>query len=297
MRFTKYHALGNDYLVVGEEELADLTPRPLAALCRRLCDRHRGLGADGVLLGPRAAGPDTWHLRIFNPDGSEAELSGNGLRIMARHLVELGLTSPGRTIRLRTVAGETLAVVLPSRRAVAIELAPASFRSVDVPMLGPIREVIDQPLEVAGRSLAITALSVGNPHCVVFCDQPSAAELAILGPALERHAAFPQRTNVELVAVADRHHLRLEIWERGVGRTLSSGSCSLAAAAAALRRGLVDSPVTVEMPGGRMVVELVADRLRLEGTVSLVAWGEVAPELGGAPDGDPSSPDRPAPEI
>jgi|CXWL01.1.fsa_nt_gi diaminopimelate epimerase len=280
MEFTKYHALGNDYLI-----LAPPAPFLDAPLVTRLCDRHRGVGSDGILVGPVILGEDIQHrpvfgLRIFNPDGSEAELSGNGLRLMARRTRDLGLVGDSQPFVLRTLAGDTIAAVTPGGRTVRLELAPASHLSTLVPMTGPPREVIDETLLVGDEPLRITAVNVGNPHCVIVRQHVSATEIRRLGPLVETHPAFPRRTNVQLLAVRDRHQIELETWERGAGYTLASGSSSLAGAAAARRLGLVDGPVRVHMPGGTVEVDFASDGgLRLSGGVTRVAAGSLDPEL------------------
>jgi diaminopimelate epimerase len=242
----KYQALGNDYVVL------DL-PGPLdglVALLPELCDRHRGLGADGLL----AFDPRAMTVRIFNPDRSEAQKSGNGLRITAAHAVlEHGA---GDRFDLRTV-GRANAVRVLSRHGpevvTELNVGKPSFRAADLPASfdgEPEQVELDTP---AGHVEAVL-VSVGNPHCVVF-GQPVTRERCLeLGPHLERHPAFPQRTNVQLCEVVDRTRLRAEIWERGAGYTLASGTSASAVAAACMRRGLVDDHVAVLMPGGKLAV-------------------------------------------
>ena len=197
--FAKGHALGNDYLVVEPAHLSfALTP----AMVRRLCDRHRGVGSDGVLALVPSDHADAG-LRIYNPDGSEAEKSGNGLRIFARWLVETGRVA-GDRFRVETPGG--LVECRINREDgrivdIGVDMGRASFRSDDVPCSGPSREVVAEPVEVAGTVLRVTAVGIGNPHCVVFVDDPTTADLGRLGPALENHPLFPRRTNVQLARV------------------------------------------------------------------------------------------------
>ena len=242
----KYQALGNDYLI------ADL-PAPLedlVALLPTLCDRHRGLGSDGLLAFDRKA----MSVRIFNPDRSEAQKSGNGLRIAAAHAVlEHGA---GERFELHTVDRSNAVRVLAQRGGEVLselDIGRASFRAADLPAMfegEPDHVDLDTP---AGRVEAVL-VSVGNPHCVVF-GQPVTKERCLeLGPHLEVHPAFPERTNVQLCAAVDRAHVRAEIWERGAGYTLASGTSASAVAAACMRRDLVDSRVTVVMPGGELAV-------------------------------------------
>jgi diaminopimelate epimerase len=285
MRFAKYHALGNDYLVLPAEAAA-WSPARVA----RCCHRHLGMGSDGILAGPSTPPDGAFGLRIFNPDGSEAEFSGNGLRIFARHLLDLGLVQAEQTFRLRTLAGDTVARVAAGGRAVTLELAPPSFDSTRIPVAGPAREVLREPLELPaaegepGVRLEITAVSVGNPHCVLLDPDPDAARARRLGPRIERHPQFPRRTNVQWLAVRSRRQLSIEIWERGAGYTLASGSSACAVAAVAWRLGLADPQVEVTMPGGSVLVSqlenggiaLTGPVVRVgEGTLDAEAWADL----------------------
>ncbi len=242
----KYQALGNDYLVL------DL-PAPLEEIVERLpelCDRHRGLGSDGLL----AFDPEAMTVRIFNPDRSEAQKSGNGLRIAAAHAVlEHGA---GERFELRTPGGPNPVRIISRDGAQVVsevDIGRPSFRAADLPATfdgEPERVHLDTP---AG-SVEAMLVSVGNPHCVVF-GQPVTMERCLeLGPHLERHRAFPERTNVQLFEALDRGHVRVEIWERGAGYTLASGTSASAVAAACMRAGLVDDHVTVQMPGGDLAI-------------------------------------------
>jgi diaminopimelate epimerase len=242
----KYQALGNDYLIL------DL-PGPLdevVALLPSLCDRHRGLGSDGLLAFDAA----TMSVRIFNPDRSEAQKSGNGLRITAAHAVlEHGA---GDRFELRTVDRANAVRVLVRNGAeivTELDIGRPSFRAADLPANfdgEPESVELDTP---AGKVEAVL-VSVGNPHCVVFGQPVTMGRCLELGPRLERHPAFPERTNVQLCEVIDRARVRAEIWERGAGYTLASGTSASAVAAACMRRGLVEDQVTVQMPGGDLAV-------------------------------------------
>ncbi len=275
--FAKYHALGNDYLVVDATRLGfRLTPRRV----RSLCDRHTGIGSDGILaLGrTRAAGVD-YALRIYNPDGSEAEKSGNGLRIFARALRDLGYTRR-RELVIATPGGRARAELLLRGNAVSrirVDMGRVSFRSSDLPMRGRARDVVAEPLRVGARRFRVTGLSVGNPHCVCF--QKGALdeeELARWGPQIERHASFPRRVNVQWARVRSRRALEAIIWERGAGATRASGSSACAVAAAALRQGLADARVRVHMPGGSLAIEIDADwNVRMTGPATPVFRGRV----------------------
>ena len=242
----KYQALGNDYLVL------DL-PAPLdevVQLLPHLCERNFGLGSDGLL----AFDPAKMSVRIFNPDRSEAQKSGNGLRITAAHAVlEHGA---GDRFELRTADRANAVSVLSQNGAEVVtelDIGSPSFRAADLPAKfdGEPEEVV---LETPAGTVRAVLVSVGNPHCVVF-DQPVTHERCLeLGPHLERHPAFPERTNVQLCEVIDSGHVRVQIWERGAGYTLASGTSASAVAAACMRRGLVDDAVTIVMPGGNLAV-------------------------------------------
>jgi len=277
--FVKGHGLGNDYLVLNGKDLDfPLTPRAV----QRLCHRNWGIGSDGILLLVDSQNAD-FGLRIFNPDGSEAEKSGNGLRIFAKYLYEHGHTRRP-VFRVETKGGvvECQCHLEGDRVAsVTVEMGQATFRAPDIPMNGPDREVVGVPLQVNDHLLRITALSVGNPHCVVFTDRLDEAEVRRLGPLIERHPAFPSRTNVQFARVEARDRVAILIWERGAGFTLASGSSACAVASAAVKNGLCDhGRVTVVMPGGELVIHVRADwSLRLEGPVEEVCVGTLSPDL------------------
>jgi diaminopimelate epimerase len=269
VRFAKYQALGNDYLVIERASWgAPLDPPRV----RLLCDRHRGVGADGILLVESAAVPP--RVRIVNPDGSEAEKSGNGLRIVARYLwdarrvgtVPFPVDTPGGIVTCRVHdGGET----------VSVDMGRVSFDSATIPLPGPPREVLREHLDLDGVAIEFSAATVGNPHCVILRARVSEAETRAFGPRLETHPLFPNRTNVQFVEVVDRATIRIEIWERGAGYTLASGSSSCAAAAVAHRLGLVDARVSVQMRGGALAVEIGADwQVRQTGPVAPVFRGE-----------------------
>ena len=278
-RFVKGHGLGNDYLVLEGKDLDfPLTP----AAIQRLCDRNRGVGSDGVLLSVESPHAD-FGLRIFNPDGSEAEKSGNGLRIFAKYLYDHGRTKK-TTFTVETKGGvvECQCHLVGGRvAAVTVEMGRATFRAPDIPMNGPDRDVVGVALQVNDHFLKVTAVAIGNPHCVVFTDTLDEGEAKRLGPLIERHPAFPNRTNVQFAKVLGRDRLQILIWERGAGFTLASGSSSCGAACAAVKNSLCDhGPVTVLMPGGELMVEVRPDwSLCLQGPVEEVCSGTLSPDL------------------
>jgi diaminopimelate epimerase len=252
---------------------------PLAQLATALCDRHFGIGADGVLLSGGAVADGGFSLRIFNPDGSEAEKSGNGLRIHARYLWDRGRVGDA-PFEIRTPGGVARCQVLDSGENARVEMGRASFQSTAIPVSGRQREVLCESVEIGGHRLQISALSVGNPHCVLLREGVSPDLARQLGPLLETHPLFPKRTNVQFVQVLGRHAIRVEIWERGAGYTLASGTSACAAAAVSCRLGHCDSPVVVHMVGGELRVDVDADfQLVQTGPVRKVAEGRVADEL------------------
>jgi len=275
MRFHKYQALGNDYLVL--EGIDRETPS--CSLIKRICDRHFGIGSDGILMETPPRSSSDFGLRIFNPDGSETEKSGNGLRIFARYLWDQGRVTE-KPFTLATMGGVVRCQVRDNGRMVFVEMGMARFDSAAIPVQGPAREVIDEPIEVGGTALRFTGVTVGNPHCVIFMQDASKDVALRIGPLLERHDLFPNRTNVQFVEPVNRHRIRIEIWERGAGYTLASGTSSCAAAAAAVRLGLCESPVTVVMPGGQLEIGVGKDYdLTMLGPVRKVADGELSHEM------------------
>jgi diaminopimelate epimerase len=280
MRFAKYHALGNDYLVLNPRDFPDwVAPSP--AQIRVICHRNFGIGSDGILWGPLPATAADAGLRIFNPDGSEAEKSGNGLRIFSRYLWDLGLV-PGPEFSVETPGGRVRSVIREGGRLITVDMGRISFSSARIPVAGPEREVLNESIRVLDREFTFCAATIGNPHCVIPLPEVSAELARTYGPHLEVEPRFPRRTNVQFLQVLDRANLRIEIWERGAGYTLASGSSSSASAAVARRLGLVDAAVSVHMPGGVIGIEMSPDYdIRMTGTVNKVADGTLHEELFG----------------
>jgi diaminopimelate epimerase len=277
MRFAKYHALGNDYLVITPQEAGDLPHQPEAV--QRLCHRNFGIGSDGILIGPIPSPETQFGLRIFNPDGSEAEKSGNGIRIFSRWLWDHKFVTK-KPFQIGTQGGTVNVEMLDEGQIVKVEMGPASFDSQVIPVTGSNREVVNEILEVAGGIFHYCAVTIGNPHCVIRCDRVSTQQVKELGPLIEKDPRFPNRTNVQLMEIRDQHHIYIEIWERGAGYTLASGSSSCAAAVAAVRLGLCQSPITVLMPGGSLEIQIKADNhIIMVGGVTRVAEGEIFDEI------------------
>jgi diaminopimelate epimerase len=274
--FSKGHGLGNDYLVIRSGDL----PGPLSAeQVRRICDRHVGVGSDGILLLTEPWTGADFGVRIFNPDGTEAEKSGNGLRILAKYIRDSGLSSSD-LFTIDTKGGRVECVCHDAGgavRSVTVEMGRCTFQAAAIPTTGPDREVVDEQLDLGDETVRITSLSVGNPHCVVFADVLDESYARRVGPLIETHVRFPERTNVQFAHVLSRSSIEIKIWERGAGWTLASGSSSCAAAAAAVKLGLCAAgSVGVHMPGGRLDVDVRTDwSIRLHGPVEQVFTGQL----------------------
>jgi diaminopimelate epimerase len=277
MQFSKYHALGNDYLVIDPAHWPNVFTKDEII---RICHRNFGIGSDGILWGPLPAVDGApFSLRIFNPDGSEAQKSGNGLRIFCRYLFDCGLVQQV-PFNVHTLGGVVKATVHAGGRSITIEMGRVSFDSRQIPVAGVAREVIRESLTVGDEALTFTSATIGNPHCVVERPATSTADVHRLGPLIETHDLFPERTNVQFLTVRDRGNIAIEIWERGAGYTLASGSSSGAAAAVARRLGLVDNAVTVHMPGGTIAIQIDENyAITMTGPVTKVADGVIANEM------------------
>ena len=257
MRFSKWHGLGNDYLLAKRAELElPLTPERV----RSICDYHFGVGSDGILEVLSANG-DEAEVVIWNPDGSTAELSGNGTRIAARWLAR---GSGADEVKIRVGPREVLARM-------------RGGHEVEMDM-GAVEVGEMESIEVDGETVDFTPVSVGNPHAVIR-REPDRADLLRLGPLVENHPRFPERTNVQLVRIDGEHDIAVGVWERGAGETLSSGTSSVAAAAAAVANGWCESPVTVHLAGGDLRVELDGGNARLTGPAQQICWVELSDEF------------------
>jgi diaminopimelate epimerase len=291
MFFIKYHALGNDYIVLNPEDYPDWKAAPSPVQIRTVCHRNFGVGSDGILWGPLPSKTSQFGLRIFNPDGSEAEKSGNGLRIFSRYLYDRKLApSDGREFTIETPGGQVTSAVRDAGRMITVAMGSVSFRSDRVPVRleeigGYAREVINEKLRgVADRDFLFCAATIGNPHCVLpLAEAEVTPEFAkYYGPHVETHPAFPKKTNVQFLHVINRSNIRIEIWERGAGYTLASGSSSSAAAAVAHRLGLAGRHVTVHMPGGEIDIEIGEKyEIQMTGPVTRVAEGKMDAEMFG----------------
>ena len=273
--FYKYQGLGNSYIVVRESEAMDF-----GALARSLCDVRFGIGSDGLLVRTRDQEP--FRLRIFNPDGSEAEKSGNGIRIYAKYLWETRSVAASE-FNLYTMGGVVQCQISRDGGLVTVDMGELKFEPKDIPIRWNesknkkqgLRQFLNEEIEVGGRVLKVSCASIGNPHCVILGKNWKPEEVLELGPLVENYPLFPNRTNVQFVEVLDRKNLSILIWERGAGFTLSSGSSSSAAAGVCFKLGLIEGEVSVQMPGGKLSVSCQPDfRMQIAGPVKLICKGE-----------------------
>ena len=283
-QFVRSHGLGNDYLVVDPSVLSfTLTPETV----RLICDRHTGVGSDGILMYQPAPSPDfEAALRIFNPDGSEAEKSGNGLRIFCKFIYEHGYTKKAE-FGVKTAGGPVRAILhLENNRAgwITVEMGSATFDAGKIPVKGFTGEVVSKDLVVTAggetKTLKVTCVSVGNPHCVVFLDNLDDLDIRVWGPALENHPAFPNRSNVQFAKPLNDKEVDIRIWERGAGYTMASGSSSCAVAAACVKNKRTKGDLTIHMPGGDLSIQVDENyRLTMRGPVAEVCVGVLSGEL------------------
>ncbi|MGI8838058.1 MAG: diaminopimelate epimerase [Pyrinomonadaceae bacterium] len=279
LKFIKFHGFGNDYIVIDANQFPD--SNGLGEFARRICNRNYGAGADGIaVVSPSQDRSADFQVRIFNPDGSEASLSGNGTRCAAAYLYYEGLWQ-AKELRLSTRAGVKRYVLRADEGngpyLFDSELGQPEFDSASIPMLTdrPMDQVVDYDLDVAGENFKVTALQMGNPNCCLFVDDFAALDWRRIGREIENHQQFPERTNVVFVRVKDRESIELRIWERGVGETTASGTCSCAAAVAAMVKEKTDRAIEVEMPGGRAKIHWRNDgEVVITGTAEVIYSGQ-----------------------
>ncbi len=276
--FVKSHGLGNDYIVLDSTEIDFNLDKAAIEL---LCHRNYGIGSDGILLLVPSAKAD-FGLRILNPDGSEAEKSGNGLRIFAKYLYERKHAS-SKAFSIDTPGGFVKAEVEEREgkvHHVTVEMGTATFRADEIPVDINKEEVVSQRLVLRAGEFDFTAVSVGNPHCIIFCDELREDIIRKLGPEIENHPFFPNRTNVQFAQVVSRDSVRILIWERGAGYTLASGSSSCAVAAACVKSGLTERQLRVLMPGGHLDINIAEDwSITMRGEVEEVFSGVLSDSL------------------
>jgi len=272
LRFTKMQGVGNDFVVVdaiGQNVLLD------AARVRQIADRHFGVGCDQLLLieRPRSSGTDFYY-RIFNADGEEVQHCGNGARCFLRYVRDKHLTDK-REIRVETMAG-VITPRLETDGQVTVDMGPPIFAPANIPFIAE-REQLTYQLDVDGKTIEVSALSMGNPHAVQVVADVDAAPVATQGPLIERHARFPQRVNAGYMQIVDPHRIRLRVYERGAGETLACGTGACAAVVAGIARGLLTSPVTVQTRGGDLTIrwDSAAEPVLMTGPAQTVFEGEL----------------------
>ena len=277
--FVKSHGLGNDYIVLNQSEIEfDLTQKAI----QRICDVHYGIGSDGILLKVPSLKAN-FGVRILNPDGSEAEKSGNGLRIFAKYLYDYKIAkSPVFTIE--TAGGLVQAEVVEEEngkaQSIKVDMGKAIFSSLEIPVKCENQECIDETLHLEYKDYEINCVSVGNPHCVILTDELDENEVKTFGPQIENNPMFPNRINVQFAQVLSENEVEIMIWERGAGWTLASGSSSCAVASIMVKKGLVQPNLTVKMPGGNLEIEIDKSwNIRMTGAVREIASGTLSSEL------------------
>jgi diaminopimelate epimerase len=277
--FVKSHGLGNEYIVLDDSNIDfELTKQAI----RRLCNIHFGIGSDGVLLKVNSDKAD-FGLRIFNPDASEAEKSGNGLRIFCKYLFDYHFTN-NRIFTVETLGGIVKAEIIEMENAkarmISVDMGKAIFRSKDIPVNSEKEEYIGEKIKAGDTDFEVNCVSVGNPHCVVIKNELIEEEIKKYGPLLENHAMFPNRINVQFTKVLSRNEAQILIWERGAGFTLASGSSSCAVASVLVKKGLVDRNVTMRMKGGMLKIQIDEQwNIRMTGEVREIAKGTMTSEL------------------
>jgi diaminopimelate epimerase len=255
IEFVKYQGLGNDFILIDNRASSKLIVSPEQAI--NLCDRHFGIGADGVIFAlPGVEGTD-YTMRIINSDGSEPEMCGNGIRCLAGFIANLeGKNDKEVQYHIHTLAGVISPQILAdSQVKVDMGLPKLLAREIPTTLSSPEQKVIDESLEVAGKNWLVTCVSMGNPHCITFVEDVAAIDLAVIGTSFEHHSAFPQKTNTEFIQVMGRDRLKMRVWERGAGITLACGTGACAALVAGVLTGKCDRTATVELPGGDLLIE------------------------------------------
>ncbi len=274
IEFAKYHGLGNDFILIDNRHSPEPVITPEQAV--EMCDRHFGIGADGVIFALPGQNGTDYTMRIFNSDGSEPEMCGNGIRCLAKFIADLEGEKAKTDYRIHTLAG----VISPELRSdgqVKVDMGVPRLLAAEIPttLVAPDAKVIDVPIDVADKSWSVTCVSMGNPHCITFVDDVSAVALETVGPLFEHHPAFPQRTNTEFIQVIQRDYVKMRVWERGAGVTLACGTGACAAVVAGVLVGKCDRTTAVELPGGVLEIEWaeVSGRIYMTGPAKRVFTG------------------------
>ncbi|MEQ8537064.1 MAG: diaminopimelate epimerase [Coleofasciculus sp. D1-CHI-01] len=272
--FTKYHGLGNDFILIDNRSKPD--PLITSEQAVQWCDRNFGIGADGVIFAlPGQEGTD-YSMRIFNADGSEPEMCGNGIRCLAQFLADLQGVTDSREYQIHTLAG-VITPKLEGDGKVRVNMGMPQLLTSQIPttLIQGEQKVINVPLEVGGKSWQVTCVSMGNPHCITFVEDVSAIPLELIGPQFEHHSAFPKRTNTEFIQVVRPDYIKMRVWERGAGATLACGTGACASVVAGVLTGKCDRTCTVELPGGCLEIEWseVDQRIYMTGPAQRVFTG------------------------
>src|SRR5512133_1933486 len=277
--FVKMHGLGNEYIVLDSSNIDfQLTKQAII----RICNIHFGIGSDGIVMKVPSSKAD-FGFRVYNPDGSEAEKSGNGLRIFCKYLYDYGFTKK-REFSVETVKDVVFAKIVEEKDGKAmlikVEMGKAIFTSRDIPVNSDLPEFISQKIMAGDREYEVNCVSVGNPHCVVIKEELDEKEIRTYGPLLENHPIFPNRINVQFARVLSDHDAQILIWERGAGYTLASGSSSCAASCILVKRGLIKNDLTMHMQGGTLKIQIDKEwNIRMTGEVREISSGVLSGEL------------------
>lgn len=276
IQFTKYQGLGNDFILIDNRHQSEPILTPKQAV--QLCDRHFGIGADGVIFALPAERDADYTMRIFNSDGSEPEMCGNGIRCLAKFIADL--ESQKKTeYRIETLAGLMIPKLQPDGQ-VKVDMGPPKLLASQIPTTLATAEskVVEQPLEVEGKIWPVTCVSMGNPHCIIFVEDVASIPLETWGPKFEHHSVFPERTNTEFIQVIQPNYLKMRVWERGAGITLACGTGACASVVAGVLTGKCDRLATVELPGGSLEIEwsMSNQKVYMSGPAQKVFVGELS---------------------
>jgi diaminopimelate epimerase len=278
--FVKGHGLGNEYIIFDQENIYfDFSKSTI----QRLCNINFGIGSDGILLKVPSTNAD-FGFRVFNPDGSEAEKSGNGLRIFCKFLYDYGYTTQ-KQFTVETKGGLVKANIEKTdnrnkANLVTVDMGIPTFKTKEIPAIFPSNEIIAEKMGFGGKEFEINCVSIGNPHCVIIRDTLDINEIKSIGSIIENHSMFPNRINVQFAKIVNRKEVEVLIWERGAGFTLASGSSSCAVSSVLYKRGLIDNHVTIKMPGGELTITIQDDwNIRMTGKVRQICEGTLSPEL------------------
>ncbi len=271
--FTKYHGLGNDFILIDNRRSNEPYLSPELAI--KYCDRHFGIGADGVIFLLPDSG-DTYRMRIFNSDGSEPEMCGNGIRCLAKFMQDLEILALDNSYSIQTNAG-LMGIKLNADGQITVDMGEPRLLAQEIPttLAESDQKVINLPLEVDGKVWNITTVSMGNPHCMTFVTDVDSIPLTELGVKFEQHLGFPQRTNVEFIEVVNSSYIKMRVWERGAGITLACGTGACASVVAGVLNGKCDRLCTVNLPGGNLKInwDISTNHVLMTGTADKVFTG------------------------